>query len=157
LIVGSGTAYEGFPSGGDPGDVLTSAGVGVLPSWRAPATGNLTVVIPFDSPVTSYTLSGNTTYITYNSSGPTVIFTLPLMADAVPGTFYTIVGGNQIGWQVNVTSGQLIAVGSSSTTIGTGNIQSTTTGFYANESITIWCVAPNYFIVSSVIGTVQVN
>ncbi len=156
LIGSSSTTYAGFPESSTPGTVLTSNGPAALPSWEAPATGNLTVILP--DPTTSQTLVGNTTYIAINTSGGRTVFTLPSVATAVPGNFYKIIGGNAIGWQVNQNATQFIAIGPNQTTVGTGgNLQSTTTGPFANDSITIWCVAPNYFIGESITGTIQIT
>jgi len=161
LLVGSSsTTYEGFPESSTPGTVLTSNGAAALPSWQAPATGNLVEVLP--NPTLTQTLVGNTTYIAINNAGGPTVFTLPPgtgPGSAVPGTFYTIIGGNQEGWMVNLNAGQTIAIGPIFTT--GGSINSTTTGpypgTYANDSITIWCVTSLYFIGVNITGTIQVN
>ena len=66
-----------------------------------------------------------------------VTFTLPVTAAF--GTFIYIQGLGSGGWQVNLNTGQQIAVGSAITTVTTGSIASTN----QYDSITLLCVTAN--------------
>lgn len=157
LIIGTGdeTKYAEFLTGSTPGLVLTANGAGVLPSWEAPATGNLTVVLP--DPTTTQVLAGNTTYIARNSSGGVTTFTLPAVADAVPGEFYKVVGYGGIGWRIEQNATQQISIGPVSSAAGTGgSVSSTLTGEAANDSILIYCVSSTSFVGEVTSGQVDV-
>jgi len=152
-IVGTGNSSEfaGVPPSSTPGTVWTSNGSAAIPSWQAPATGNLTVVVPAGT--LAQAMAGNTTYIAQSTTTKT-IFTLPSVATAVPGNFYEVVGAGVVGWTINTNATQSIAMG---TVTGTTSATSQTTGANANDSITLRCVTTTLFVVSEVIGTVNIT
>jgi len=137
LIIGNGTGYEGFPSGGDPGDVLTSSGVGSAPSWQAPATGNLVVVLP--TTTTSVVLADKTTFI---ARSPTTITSFSYPTTPTLGDVYQVEGVGAGGWQILQSGTQITYVGNATTSSGTGPRISSTLQF---DSIIIYCilVTPN--------------
>lgn len=152
-IVGTGNSsqFAGVAPSSTPGTVWTSNGDAAIPSWQAPATGNLTVVVPAGT--LAQAMAGNTTYIAQSTTTKT-IFTLPSVATAVPGNFYEVVGAGAVGWTINTNATQSIAMG---TVTGTTSVTSQTTGANANDSITLRCVTSTLFVVSNVIGAVDVT
>jgi len=152
LIVGNGTGYEGFASGGNPGDVLTSEGFGNSPAWQAPLTGTIVVVFPSDY-ATLTTLETRTIYIpTISDAEGPFPFILPTTPNV--GDIYQIKGYGNVGWQVSQNAGQTMIVGNQQTTVGTGgSIEST----FDTDSIVIYCVTTTNFTVDILSGQIQVN
>lgn len=158
LIVGNNnTTYTGLAPSSTPGTVLTSNGTSGPPSWAAPATGNLTVILGNN---VTQALVGNTTYIATNTVGNPVTFFILPTAPTV-GDFYQIIGVNGVGWHVTQNGSQQIAIGTTATTPGIlGYIESTTTGpsgFQMNDSVILYCITTNLFACNIISGTIYVN
>jgi hypothetical protein len=143
--IGPGSGFQELAVG-DPGDVLTSNGTGSQPTWQAPATGNLVVVLPNDT-VIPVTLVTKTTYIATNNA---IVTPFVLPATANPGDFYQIIGAGPTGWTVTQNAGQQITLTLGQTTLGTGHgLNSTSSdsfsGYFGSDSIIIYCTSTNNF------------
>jgi hypothetical protein len=133
---------------GSVGDVLTSNGSGLDPSFQSPTGG----LLPWTDETSSKTMSVNGGYTT-NGAG-LIVLTLPTVAPY--GSIFRIVGKSSGGWQVAQNSGQTIHFGSVSTTTGiTGSIQS----IQQYDSIEILCTIENtdFTIINGPQGNITYN
>lgn len=156
LLVGNGTGFEAFPEANDPGDVLTSNGPDALPSWQAPATGNLVVVLPDPHVGPPVSLETNTTYIATQTTG-TTDFQLPTSPS--PGDFYKIVGAGDGGWAVLLNASQQIIFGPIATTTG-GSLVTIPLNGTSRGSVIIYCFSvgsPTRFIAECLGGQLALN
>lgn len=118
---------------GTAGQVLTSNGAAADPSYQTPAFSVMPWLVVTG---TTQAVTVNTGY-TSNNAG-TVTFTLPTTAAVGDTTVITGLGAG--GWSIAQNASQLIHVGSSVTTTGTGGSVSSTNAF---DAITITCVVAN--------------
>ncbi len=148
VICGGSTLDDNFQyvSAGSAGQIFTSSGPGILPSWQDP-TGAEWV----DQTGTSVTMSINTNYVADNAS--LITFTLP--ATAAFGDIFQVTGKGLGGWKIAQASGQQINFGNAPTTVGTGGYLASTNRF---DSVSIVCVTANTeFVVYASIGNITVN
>lgn len=113
------------------GYVLTSNGSSALPSFQA-ATGGFPWT---DVTGTSQAMSINNGYVADNAS----LVTLTLPTTAAIGDTVIVVGKGAGGWKITYTTSQQIQVGSSASTVTTGNIASINQW----DSVTLTCVTAN--------------
>jgi hypothetical protein len=125
------SALMSVTSIGSTGQVLTSNGPGVLPSYQAQGTFPWVVVAG-----TAQAMSVNTGY-TSNNAG---LVTLTMPPTASVGDTLVVTGLGAGGWTIAQNAGQLINVGSNATTTGIAGSISSTNAF---DSITFTCVVAN--------------
>ncbi len=131
---------------GVSGQVFTSGGAGVLPSWQDP-TGPKWV----NQVATSGTMVVDSNYV-INSASPV---TLTLPTTAAFGSTFQVTGKGAGGWIIAQNTGQQINFGNTPTTSGaTGSLASTN----RYDSVTFVCVTPDTeFVVYASIGNIIVN
>lgn len=127
-------AHQSIASVGTSGQVLTSNGAGVLPTFQAAAGGGLT----WNSQASgSATLAIGNAYWT-NNGASLVTYTLP--TTAAQFTIIQVLGSSSGGWKIAQIAGQSIVAGNLTSTVGTGgSVQSTT----ATDGVTILCTTAN--------------
>jgi hypothetical protein len=132
---------------GTSGQVLTSNGAGVAPTYQTVSSGGFSWS---EVTGTSSAMAINNGYIANNVG----LVTLTLPATAALGSIFEVTGKGTGGWLVAQNSGQTLFFGTSTTTPGaTGSLAST----QQRDSIRFVCVtANNDFNVLSSIGSITV-
>jgi hypothetical protein len=129
------------------GFVLTSNGVSADPSFAAPAVGVMPWVVVAG---TTQAMAVNTGY-TSNNAG---LCTLTMPATAAVGDTLVVTGLGAGGWLIAQNASQLVHVGSSVTTTGTGGSIASTNAF---DAITFTCVVANTtWITRSEVGNLTI-
>lgn len=125
-------------TGNDPSAAALTAGTGISISTGA---GSITInatgggMTWVDVTGTSQAMSISTGYVADNGS----LVTLTLPTTAAIGDTVIVVGKGAGGWKITYTTSQQIQVGSSASTVTTGNIASTNQW----DSVTLTCVTAN--------------
>jgi len=148
VICGGSTLDDNFQyvNPGVFGQVFTSGGAGVLPSWQDP-TGPEWI----NQTATSSNMTVNTNYVINNAS----LVTLTLPTTAAFGSTFQVTGKSAGGWKIAQNAGQQINFGNTATTSGTSGFLASTNQF---DSVTFVCVTPNtQFVVYGSIGNITVN
>ncbi len=136
-------------SAGTAGQVLTSNGLGVDPSFQAGGGG----LLPWTDEVIDKTMSANHGY-TSSSLGAVVNFTLPAVCPY--GSIIRVVGNTVAGWKISQNAGQQIHFGSQDTSRGVlGFLQSTE----QYDAIEILCTIANtdFTVINGPEGNITVN
>ena len=118
---------------GTSGQILTSNGAGVAPTFQTKAFANSKVNVTG----ATQAMAVNTTY-TVNDAGSLVTFTLP--ATAVVGDEIKVKGNSASGWTIAQNSGQLINMQGITTTTGVSGSISSSTAF---DCVTLTCTVTN--------------
>jgi hypothetical protein len=151
IVLGAGQVLIGTTAS-DPVGATLSAGAGIS---ITSATGSITIAATGNDPWTdvtgtTQTLAVNNGYAANNAS--LVTFTLPTTAAA--GDKIEIAGKGAGGWLLAQNASQLIHLGSSVTTTGTGGSLASTNQF---DTIILRCITANTtWTVFSVIGNLTV-
>lgn len=139
-------------TGADPSAATLTAGTGISISNGA---GSITISSTgggftwTDVTGTSQAMSVNNGYVADNAG----LVTLTLPTTAAIGDTVVIVGKGAGGWKVTYTTSQQIIIGSSSSTVTSGNIASTN----QYDCITLTCVtANNIFVGRGVQGNITI-
>lgn len=132
-------------SAGNAGEVLTSNGTGVAPTFQAASAGGLAYT---NISGTTQAMDVNTIYIVGNASQTTA--TLP--STAAVGSVVGIIGKGAGGWIIAQNSGQTIHFGNQNTTTGASGSLTSTNQY---DSIELVCVTADTDWVCS--GAVQGN